>query len=90
MIGAFAVWGTGRSGESKVPFEEIGFQGSSVQGRIWVSRELGGFFEDTFDSGGLSIECWEWWEGHGGSGCLRVNEDEFFDLNYRNECCMIQ
>ncbi len=89
MISAFAVWGTGRSGESEVPFEEVRFQGSSVQGRIWVSRELGGFFEDAFDSGGLSIECWEecweWWEGHGESGCLRVNEDESFDLNYRNE-----
>lgn len=30
-----------------------------MQAWVWVSRELGCFFEDAFDGGGFGVESWE-------------------------------
>lgn len=59
MVDSLGIRGVRGAGEGKVPFEEIGFERRSVQAWVWVSRELGGFFEDTFDGGGFGVESWE-------------------------------
>ena len=42
-----------------MPFEEIGFERASVEGRVRVGTEFMGFFQDPFDGRGFGIERWE-------------------------------
>ena len=57
MVGTLAIGCGGRALEGEMPFEEIRFQGSGVQGGIWVSSKLLGFLEDAFYGWRLGIEC---------------------------------
>ena len=59
MVGTLAVRSGRGTLESKVPFEEIGFERSSVQSWVFLTGELGCFFQDALDGGGFGVEGWK-------------------------------
>lgn len=59
MVDALGIGSGGRAGERKVPFEEVGFEGTGVEGRVGMRGELGGFLQDAFDRWRFGVECGE-------------------------------
>lgn len=59
MVYAIAIWGRGRASYGEMPFEKVRLKRGGMQRWVWMSGELGGFFEYTFDGGGLGVECWK-------------------------------
>ena len=63
MIDALGIRSGGWASEREVPFEEVGFKGTGVEGWVGMRGEFGGFFQNAFYRWGFGVECRE---RHGG------------------------
>ena len=69
MVCAITVGCGWRTLESEMPFEEIGFERSGVQGWVWMAREFGCFFENALYGGGFGVKGWQ------SHGCHRLTPE---------------